>query len=134
MSMNERSTIIRLSLAAVFAALVAVSTLMIQIPVPATGGYINVGDAMIFTGALLLGPIVGVAAGGVGSAIADAVSYPVFAPYTLVIKGFEGFIAGYIKDGKSLVRDLLAWIVGSGVMVLGYFITCLLYTSPSPRD
>jgi len=122
MSVKERPATVRLGLAAVFAALVAVSTLMIQIPVPATGGYINVGDAMIFTSALLLGPLVGAAAGGVGSAIADAVSYPVYAPYTLVIKGFEGFIAGHIRNGKSLARDLLAWIVGSTVMVLGYFV------------
>lgn len=57
-----------------------------------------------------------------GSAVADVISYPVFAPYTLVIKGLEGFISGYISDGKSVVRDLLAWIVGSVIMVLGYFI------------
>lgn len=53
MSIKERSLTVKLSLAAVFATLVAVSTLIIQVPVPATGGYINVGDAMIFTSALL---------------------------------------------------------------------------------
>ena len=54
-----QSLTVKLSLAAVFAALVTVSTLILQIPVPSTGGYINVGDAMIFTSALLFGPIVG---------------------------------------------------------------------------
>ena len=118
----ERSPALRVSLAAIFAALVAASTLMMQIPVPATGGYINVGDALIFTSALLFGPMIGGVAGGVGSAIADIISYPVFAPYTLVIKGLEGLIAGYITDRKSVGKDLLAWTAGSIVMVLGYFI------------
>jgi len=122
LSIKERSLTLNLSLIAVFATLVTVSTLMIQIPVPATGGYINVGDAMILISALLFGPIIGGVAGGVGSAVADIISYPVFAPYTLVIKGLEGFISGYISDGKSAVRDLLAWIIGSAIMVLGYFI------------
>lgn len=117
----ERSPALRVSLAAIFAALIAASTLMMQIPVPATGGYINVGDALIFTSALLFGPMIGGVAGGVGSAIADIISYPVFAPYTLVIKGLEGLIAGYITDRKSVWKDLLAWTAGSIVMVLGYF-------------
>jgi len=111
-----------LSITAISATLVAVSTLIIQIPVPATGGYINVGDAMVFTSALLFGPIIGGVAGGVGSALADIISYPIFAPYTLVIKGLEGFISGYISDRKSAVKDLLAWIIGSATMVLGYFV------------
>jgi uncharacterized membrane protein len=64
-------------------------------------GYINVGDAMIFTNALLFGPIVGGVAGGIGSAVADFISYPVFAPYTLVIKGFEGFIAGILRMERA---------------------------------
>lgn len=121
-SSKGQSLTVKLSLAAVFAALVTVSTLILQIPVPSTGGYINVGDAMIFTSALLFGPIVGGLAGGIGSAAADLIGYPVFAPYTLVIKGVEGLVAGYIKNGKSLTRDLVAWIVGSFVMVSGYFI------------
>jgi len=122
LSIKERSLTLNLSITAISATLVAVSTLIIQIPVPATGGYINVGDAMVFTSALLFGPIIGGVAGGVGSALADIISYPIFAPYTLVIKGLEGFISGYISDRKSAVKDLLAWIIGSATMVLGYFV------------
>jgi len=122
-SSKSQSLTVKLSLAAVFAALVTVSTLILQIPVPATGGYINVGDAMIFTCALLFGSRVGGLAGGIGSAAADLIGYPVFAPYTLLIKGVEGFVTGYVKDGKSIIKDLVAWIIGSIVMVSGYFIT-----------
>jgi uncharacterized membrane protein len=114
---------LELSLAAVFSALVAVTTLTIRIPVPATGGYINIGDAVIFAAALSMGWLVGGVSGGVGSAIADMIGYPVFAPFTLVIKGLQGLIAGYISNGVSKRRDILAWGVGSIIMVGGYFIT-----------
>ncbi|MEM2094882.1 MAG: ECF transporter S component, partial [Candidatus Bathyarchaeia archaeon] len=93
-------------------------------PVPATGGYINIGDAMVFVSALLFGPIVGGFAGGVGSALADLLGgYLVFAPITLVVKGLEGFVAGLIRDGISPVRDALAVLVGGIIMIVGYLIS-----------
>jgi uncharacterized membrane protein len=115
--------VLEASLAAVFTALVAATTIAVRIPVPATGGYINVGDAVVFAAALSLGWLVGGAAGGLGSAIADMVGYPVFAPFTLVIKGLEGLVAGGIADGVSTRRDLLAWGLGSVIMVAGYFLS-----------
>jgi len=96
--------------------------MMVRIPIPATSGYLNFGDIMVFTAALLFGRLVGGLAGGIGSAIADIIGYPLFAPYTLIIKGLEGFVAGSIRDGKSSRRDLLGWLVGSIVMVSGYFL------------
>ncbi len=114
-------TTLEISLAAVFTAIVAVTTLTVRVPVVATGGYINIGDAVIFIAALSMGWLVGGVAGGVGSAIADMIGYPVFAPFTLVIKGLEGLTAGLIADGLRARRDLLAWGVGSTIMVAGYF-------------
>ena len=123
MPSKERSLVVTLSISAVFSALVAISTSIFQIPIPATGGYINVGDAMIFTTALLFGPLIGGAAGGIGSAIGDLIlGYASFAPYTFVVKGLEGLIAGYVSDGETLTRDILAWVVSSSVMVSGYFL------------
>ncbi len=91
---KKNSLTLKLSLASIFAALTTISTVIIQIPIPATGGYINVGDAMIFTSALLFGPMVGAFAGGIGSAVADIfLGYPAFLPHTFVIKGLEGFVA-----------------------------------------
>ncbi|MBS7645670.1 MAG: ECF transporter S component [Candidatus Bathyarchaeia archaeon] len=115
--------VLEASLAAVFTALVAATTIAVRIPVPATGGYINVGDAVIFAAALSMGWLVGGAAGGIGSAIADMVGYPVFAPFTLVIKGLEGLVAGWIADGTGTRRDLIAWGSGSAIMVAGYFLS-----------
>lgn len=105
------------------AALVAVATFLVQIPIPATKGYLNFGDIMIFVGALVFGPIVGGFAGGVGSAISDVSGgYVTFAPFTLVIKGFEGIIAGLISNRLSKRRDVLAVVIAGIEMVLGYFL------------
>jgi uncharacterized membrane protein len=81
---------------AIFAALVFVATMVIRITIPATGGYFNVGDSMIYVGALLYGPFVGGLAGGIGAALVDAIGYAIFAPGTFIIKLFEGTIVGYV--------------------------------------
>ena len=105
------------------AALVAVATFLVQVPIPATKGYLNFGDIMIFVSALTFGPIVGGFAGGVGSAISDVASgYAYFAPFTLIIKGAEGLIAGLISNRLSRKRDIIAVVVAGVEMVSGYFL------------
>jgi uncharacterized membrane protein len=86
------------------------------------GGYFNVGDVMIFVSALTFGPIVGGFAGGIGSSLADLIGYPTFVIPTLLIKGIEGFLGGFITNRKSVYRDVLAVIVAGVEMVVGYFI------------
>ena len=107
---------------AVMSALVTVGTLIVQIP-NGMGGYFNVGDVMIFVAALTFNPFVGGVAGGLGSALADIMlGFAPFAPFTLVIKGFEGLIASLIKNKKSLYRDIFAVIVAGAEVVGGYFL------------
>jgi uncharacterized membrane protein len=86
-----------IAIAGVSAALVAVATNVIKIPTPPTGGYINFGDTMVMFTAMLFGPVIGSFAGGVGSALGDVMGgYPGWAPVTLVVKGIEGLVVGYI--------------------------------------
>jgi uncharacterized membrane protein len=68
-------------------------------------------------------------AGGLGSALADVISgYAVWAPWTLVIKGLEGLIAGLIgfsafRAGKGLPpRAILGLALGAAWMVVGYYV------------
>ena len=102
-------------------------TLLIRIPVPATTGYINIGDfGVMFTG-LLFGPIIGGIAGGLGSAIADIIGFPQFAIPTLIIKGLEGFFVGLIANPKREsfrigFRDIIAVLIGGSIMAIGYFV------------
>ena len=114
----------KIALTAIMAALTTVATFIIQIPVPATGGYLNFGDIIIFVTALTFGPTVGGFAGGIGSALSDVLSgYAfTFAPATLVIKGFEGAIAGAISNQRQIWRDILAVTIAGAEMVTGYFL------------
>ena len=118
---NNQKAVIQLSLMAVMSALVTVGTLIVQIP-NGMGGYFNVGDVMIFITALTFNPFIGGVAGGLGSAIADIIGYPIFALPTLIIKGCEGLIASLIANKKSVFRDVLAVITAGSVMVTGYFL------------
>src|SRR5712692_5124257 len=98
-----------LASAAIFTAFVAAATSVFTIYIPATTGYFNVGEIMVYTTALLMGPRVGAFAGGVGSAISDLMlGYWYYAPGTLLIKGVEGFVVGYLSlrvfGGTSSVK------------------------------
>jgi uncharacterized membrane protein len=120
---DKRTATLIVAQAGVMAALVAVATFFPQIPIPATKGYLNFGDIMIFITALTFGPIVGGFAGGVGSAISDvAGGYAYFAPFTLIIKGAEGLIAGLISNRLSRKRDVIAVVIAGAEMVSGYFL------------
>ena len=111
----------------VIGALVTIATILFQIPTPATKGYINLGDTFIFVGAMLLGKKSGFLLGGLGSALADILTgYAHWAPFTLIIKGLEGYIAGfaqplYNKDTLNYTFAILIFIIAALVMVVGYF-------------
>lgn len=62
--------ILKLVLAAMFASMVCVATMVIKIPTP-TNGYVNLGDCIVLLSGWLLGPVYGVAAASVGSMLAD---------------------------------------------------------------
>ena len=119
---------ISLSITSIFAAIACVLTMTVSIPVPATGGYINIGDLGVMLAGLIFGPIIGFISGGVGSALADIfLGFPIWAPATFLVKGLEGFVVGLIANprifhGKRTYKDILAVIAGGILMVLGYFI------------
>jgi len=107
--------------AGVMTALTAAVTSAVRFPVPATHGYINLGDTMVMLSGVLFGPLVGGIAGGVGSALADLPGYASWAPFTLLIKGAEGFVVGLFVRRGGRLWTLAGCLVGAAVMVLGYF-------------
>ena len=75
-------------------ALICVATMLIQIPVPVTGGYVNLGDGFIVAGTFMLGMPYAAIAGAVGSALADLLTgYAIYVPGTFVIKGLMAVVA-----------------------------------------
>lgn len=114
-------------LTALLAAFVTVATVLVQVPIPATGGYVNLGDGVILVAAYLLGGAYGGLAAGVGSALADLVAgYAVYVPGTFVVKALMALTAALVwkalRARRTGLRLLLAGVVGEGVMVTGYFV------------
>lgn len=111
-----------ITLTAVMTAATAVVTMSIVIPFAPTRGYFNLGDAIVMFSGLLLGARIGGFAGGVGSALADILSgFGYFAPFTLLIKGTEGFLVGLIGRSKSLSIKIAGVVAGALAMLVGYF-------------
>lgn len=90
-----------LAFAGVFAAITFVVFTFLSIRVPTPGGgqvSLNLGNAFVVLGALLLGGVYGGLGGAIGLTIADLIDpiYIVEAPITFVIKFLIGLIVGLI--------------------------------------
>lgn len=108
-----------------FTALVFLATRFLAFPGPLPPGYINLGDSVIIICAVMMGSSSAGFAGAVGSALAD-ITYPggiIFAPFTFVVKGLVGLIAGKIAKKDSVVSIIIAAVIGGLVMVGGYFLS-----------
>ncbi|SHJ71320.1 Uncharacterized membrane protein [Anaerobranca californiensis DSM 14826] len=117
-------------------ALVAFVTAYVSFPI--AFGYINLGDAIIFSSALVFGPFAGMIAGAVGSALADIIlGYAQWAPFTFVIKGLEGYIVGlaslkFLEWGFKNFKVILLLLVAVLILNVGYFIAAvILYDFPA---
>ena len=104
-------------LVAVYA--VTIATAVYQ---PATGGYFNLGEAVIYLAAIVSGPLTAAIAGGVGAALADlSTGYGIFAPGTLVIKFAEGYLAGVLVN-----RLRGRWLHAAGAGVGAFYAALLM--------
>lgn len=132
MTVNKDKTT-RIILTGLMMAMIVVATMLIVIPSPFTGGYIHLGDAIIFLSVLILGWKYGAVAAGVGSALADLlVGFAIWAPWTLFVKGFMAAIMGLFimkamqKEGRSIfgvpVYQLIGMVLAGCFMVLGYYV------------
>ncbi|MGB9960524.1 MAG: ECF transporter S component [Candidatus Bathyarchaeales archaeon] len=124
MAMQSFNVTRQLSITGVFTALVCIATIGFSVYVPSTKGYFNIGETMVYTAALLFGPLVGAFAGGVGSMLSDLfLGYYIYAPATLMIKAFEGFVVGFLsKKGRTFVKSFSpnkwrSFTIMSGVVV-----------------
>ena len=123
-NMKENRTALRISLLAVTTALVAVFTMLVRVPTP-TGGYINLCDVAITFIAYTFGPITGFIAGGLGTALADALGgYMQYAPISFVVHGLEALLVALIvrKDNTTLLTKILAGVVAVVVVAGGYWL------------
>ena len=122
---------------ALFIALSFVTTYAIKFSTP-TGGYIHFGDLSVLMSGMLLGPVYGAIAAGLGSALADIIGgYGIYAPATLIIKASMAFAVGslYKKlNGEDRmmnqgIRIILHSVLAYSILVAGYFFTKVILVS-----
>ncbi len=113
----------KIALIAVMAAIVCTLTYVVQIPIPATGGYLHLGDVAANFAALAFGPWLGFLISGGGMAIADLIAgYSAFAPGTFVIHGLQATVVAYIGQNRRPWVMFVAAGAGGIVVIAGYFL------------
>lgn len=121
----------KLVLTAMMACLTLVLTYLIKVPVPATEGYIHLGDSMVFFGMMLLGWKYGAVAAALGSSLADLLGgFTIYAPITFAAKFIVVVIAGlFIESGmkansrKSFIaKALIGTLLSCIFMLAAYYV------------
>ena len=98
----------QITLAALAIAVVCVSTMVIQIPIPL--GYMHLGNCCILLFGVFFSRAIGTLAGGVGSCLADLLSgYPQWILPTLIIKGIMGYDIAALSKDKSGSVHMASW-------------------------
>lgn len=120
MNMKRNFSLAHLAILASVLGLAVLAT-SIRVSAPEHPGYFHLGDAVIFSAALLFGPKTGFMVGAVGSALADLIlGFPMWAPYSFVIKGSAGYVVGVLSLPEEPRRDAIAIAGGALVIVSGY--------------
>lgn len=129
MEEKKRLSTKELVLTALMIALVFLAGSIIK--VPTVGGFVHMGDCMVFLSVVVLGKKKGAVASAFGMLLVDVLGgYYMWAPFTFVIKGIMAYIVGAIIEkigGKNAFEDfkkeyIIAFVVGGIFMVIGYFI------------
>ncbi|MCD7774797.1 MAG: TIGR04002 family protein [Clostridiales bacterium] len=119
----KNKKLIKAVLAAMFAALVTGLTFFPKIPIPVgSGGYVHLGDAMIYLAASFLPLPYAMAAAGIGGGLADILSgYASYAPFTVVVKILLTIAFSYKNEKVLCKRNYIAPLFGLIITPLIYF-------------
>jgi len=122
--MSKSVNIQQITLIALMAALILVLTLFLRVPIPATQGYVHLGDAGITFAACAFGPWVAAVAGGLGTMLADLTGgYAAWAVFSLLVHGVQGWVMGWLlRRDVDMVGIALAVGMSTVIIVGGYFV------------
>ena len=95
---------------------------IVHIPVGVGGGYIHLGDALIYLSAALLPAPYAMAAGAIGGGLADLLTAPMWAPATVIIKIL--IVIPFTSKGQKLLnkRNLFAPLIAMVISIIGYYL------------
>ena len=122
-----------LVMTAMMICIIMVAILLLRIPIPFTQGYVNLSDAVIFFGIMILGWKHGAAAAALGSMLGDIIGgYAMWAPWTFCIKGLMAIVTGLLicelckkqnlSDRSFTLLEILSMAAGGLIMTAGYFV------------
>lgn len=122
--MNKKQNQIKnLALAGLFAAMICVTTAyLFHIPLGVNGGYVHMGDGLIYLAAALLPTPYAMLAGAMGGCLADLLTAPVWAPATFVIKMLIVLPFTSRKDSVLNVHNHIGLVVSASISFLGYLV------------
>ena len=124
-----RTNLTLTAIAAVFAALTAVMTAFLHIPSGVNGGYVHVGDAVIFLAASFLPTPYAVGAAAIGGGLADIISgAPLWALFTVVIKALLAMLISSKSEKLLARRNMLMMIPCAAISIAGYYIASAVIT------
>ena len=112
-----------ITLTGLLAALITLFTAYIlHIPMGFNGGYIHLGDALIYLAAVLLPAPYAMAAGAIGGGLADLLTAPMWAPATVIIKVLVvlPFTSRHSKIFSK--RNLFAPLIAMLITIAGYYL------------
>lgn len=116
------SNLKKLVMSALMAALTCITTMVIPIPTP-SGGYAHPGDGFVLLSGIILGPIYGGLAAGIGSFLSDLfLGYSEYMIATFIIKGLAAVIVGFIYKRIHKGSTIIAGIIGGAIVTMGYLV------------
>jgi uncharacterized membrane protein len=123
----KKITVKELAFISILAALVYVTSAYLQIPIPTAIGStrLHMGNVMCLLSGLLLGPLQGGLAAGIGSMFFDLTNplYIASAPFTFAFKFIMAWLCGIIahKCGKEVLwKTVLGAVIGAVTYVILY--------------
>lgn len=130
--MNTSNKLRQMTTAAVFAAAITlVTAYMLHIPIP-TGGYVHLGDILIYIAASIMPAPYAIFAASIGAGLADLLTAPIWTVPTLIIKALVALV--FTCKGEKILnkRNIAAvFIVSIMSPVLYSFAGCIIMKDAS---
>ncbi len=116
------NTVKRITMTAVFTALIFVFTFVVKIPTAT--GYVHIGDAAVYIAAGMLGWPYALLAAGLGGALSDLLGgYTAYILPTFIIKAALT-VPFTSKNSKLLcARNAVATVIAAAISIVGYYLT-----------
>ncbi len=125
--MNREKNVKNLTLTGLMAALVTLFTAyFVHIPVGPNGGYIHLGDSVIYLAAGLLPLPYAMLAGAIGGGLADLLTAPMWTIATVIIKALIVIPFTASKNKILCKRNMIAPIISFLISGTGYYIATVL--------